>query len=96
MKDKDLSPTASSGEDDYMQLIHPKSIELALSIICQISPSPSGGSSTISTAQVSLHRTREEIMAMAKDKHERALVSQVVSPQDIGVSYDMIGVSDVF
>jgi len=42
-------------------------------------------------ARVSLHRTKEEITAMAKDKHERALISQVVSPQDIGVSYDMIG-----
>jgi SpoVK/Ycf46/Vps4 family AAA+-type ATPase len=37
------------------------------------------------------HRTREEISALAQDKHERALVSQVVSPQDIGVTYDMIG-----
>jgi hypothetical protein len=74
-----------------LQLIHPKSIESALSIICQISPSPGGSSSSIYTSQVALHRTREEIMAMAKDKHERALVSQVVSAQDIGVSYDMIG-----
>ena len=30
-------------------------------------------------------------MALAQDKHERALVSQVVSPQDIGVTYDMVG-----
>jgi SpoVK/Ycf46/Vps4 family AAA+-type ATPase len=30
-------------------------------------------------------------MALAQDKHERALVAQVVSPQDIGVTYDMIG-----
>ena len=30
-------------------------------------------------------------MALAQDKHERQLVSQVVSPQDIGVTYDMIG-----
>lgn len=37
------------------------------------------------------HRTHDEFMALAQDKHERALVSQVVSPQDIGVSYDMIG-----
>ncbi|EEC51888.1 predicted protein, partial [Phaeodactylum tricornutum CCAP 1055/1] len=28
---------------------------------------------------------------LAQDKHERALISQVVSPQDIGVTYDMIG-----
>jgi SpoVK/Ycf46/Vps4 family AAA+-type ATPase len=30
-------------------------------------------------------------MALAQDKHERALVSQVVSPQDIGVTWDMVG-----
>lgn len=30
-------------------------------------------------------------MALAQDKHERALISQVASPQDIGVTYDMIG-----
>jgi SpoVK/Ycf46/Vps4 family AAA+-type ATPase len=42
------------------------------------------------------HRTKEEIAALAQDKHERALLSQVVSPQDIGVTYDMIGgLSDV-
>jgi SpoVK/Ycf46/Vps4 family AAA+-type ATPase len=38
-----------------------------------------------------VHRTREEISELAQDKHERALVSQVVLPQDIGVNYDMIG-----
>merc|ERR1712070_444864 len=29
--------------------------------------------------------------ALAKDKHERALVPNVISPQDIGVSYENIG-----
>lgn len=38
-----------------------------------------------------VHRSRDEISELAQDKHERALVSQVVSPQDIGVNYDMIG-----
>lgn len=28
---------------------------------------------------------------MVQDKHEKALLSQVVCPQDIGISYDMIG-----
>lgn len=30
-------------------------------------------------------------MALAQDKHERALVPNCVSPRDIGVTYDMIG-----
>ena len=30
-------------------------------------------------------------MALAQDKHERALIPNCVSPQDIGVTYDMIG-----
>jgi SpoVK/Ycf46/Vps4 family AAA+-type ATPase len=61
---------------------------------CRLSPSPSGGLSVSSAP--SSHRSKEEIGALAQDKHERALVSQVVSPQDIGVTYDMIGgLSDV-
>merc|ERR1712224_1149667 len=72
-----------------IQYIHPSSLETALSMKCQLSSSPSGGLS-LSNAQVS-HRSKDEIMALAQDKHERALISQVVSPQDIGVTYDMIG-----
>jgi SpoVK/Ycf46/Vps4 family AAA+-type ATPase len=30
-------------------------------------------------------------MALAEDKHERALIPNCVMPQDIGVTYDMIG-----
>ena len=77
-----------------VQYIHPSSLESAMSMKCHISPSPSGGLS-LSSSPAS-HRTREEISGLAQDKHERALVSQVVSPQDIGVTYDMIGgLSDV-
>jgi SpoVK/Ycf46/Vps4 family AAA+-type ATPase len=72
------------------QFIHPSSLETALSMKCKLSPSPSGGLSAVSSTPVS-HRSKEEITALAQDKHERALVSQVVSPQDIGVTYDMIG-----
>lgn len=36
-------------------------------------------------------RSKEEISNIAMDKHERALVSNVISPQDIGVTYEMIG-----
>jgi hypothetical protein len=77
-----------------LQYIHPSSLETALSIRCHLSPSPSGGLSVSSATAA--HRSKDEIMALAQDKHERALVSQVVSPQDIGVTYDMIGgLSDV-
>jgi len=77
-----------------VQYLHPSSLEAALSSVCSISPSPAGGLSVASTP--AYHRSREEISALAQDKHERTLVSQVVSPQDIGVTYDMIGgLSDV-
>ena len=72
-----------------VRFLHPSSIETAINMVCRISPSPSGGL-TVSSVDAS-HRTREEIAALAQDKHERAPVSQVVSPQDIGVTYDMIG-----
>mmetsp|Transcript_19209 Transcript_19209/g.44592 ORF Transcript_19209/g.44592 Transcript_19209/m.44592 type:complete len:1482 (+) Transcript_19209:146-4591(+) len=78
-----------SNDSLSIQYIHPSSLETALSMKCQLSPSPSGGLS-LSNTQAS-HRTKDEILALAQDKHERALVSQVVSPQDIGVTYDMVG-----
>lgn len=85
---------ASRTKNKRMQYLHPSSLETALSMKCRLSPSPSGGLS-VSSAPVS-HRSKEEIAALAQDKHERALVNQVVSPQDIGVTYDMIGgLSDV-
>lgn len=80
--------SSSDGSVDH-HFIHPSSIEASINMVCKISPSPSGGLSVASSTPS--HRTRDEIMALAQDKHERALVSQVVSPQDIGVTYDMIG-----
>jgi len=83
-------PKSLNGKTSKIHYIHPKSIEKAMSSICRISPSPTGAS-VFGMPQSITHRTKEEINEMAQDKHERALVSQVVSPQDIGVSYDMIG-----
>ena len=54
-----------------------------------MSVSASGGL-TVSSSRAA-QRSKEEIQALAQDKHERALISQVASPQDIGVTYDMIG-----
>lgn len=36
-------------------------------------------------------RSKEDVSALAVDKHEKALVANVIAPQDIGVTYDMIG-----
>lgn len=84
----DMSATGTKRKSDK-KFLHPSSLESALSLVSRISPSPAGGLS-VSTSSAS-HRSREDIAALAQDKHERALISQVVSPQDIGVTYDMIG-----
>lgn len=78
-----------SGAAPPVQFIHPSSFESALASVSRITPS-SGGGLSLTTAPMP-HRSKDEIAALAQDKHERALVSQVVSPQDIGVTYDMIG-----
>mmetsp|Transcript_44052 Transcript_44052/g.76789 ORF Transcript_44052/g.76789 Transcript_44052/m.76789 type:complete len:959 (-) Transcript_44052:35-2911(-) len=36
-------------------------------------------------------RKIDDILSMVTDKHEKSLVGNVISPQDIGVTYDMIG-----
>lgn len=36
-------------------------------------------------------RSISDILALVTDKHEKSLVGNVISPQDIGVTYDMIG-----
>jgi ATPase family AAA domain-containing protein 1 len=89
-----ISVQGSKAKKPGLQYIHPSSLEAALAMKCNLSPSPSGGLSVTSSQPA--HRSRDDIMALVQDKHERALVSQVVTPQDIGVTYDMIGgLSDV-
>lgn len=36
-------------------------------------------------------RSKQDISTLVTDKHERSLIGNVISPQDIGVTYDMIG-----
>jgi hypothetical protein len=36
-------------------------------------------------------RSKDEITSLVTDKHEKSLIGNVISPQDIGVTYDMIG-----
>jgi SpoVK/Ycf46/Vps4 family AAA+-type ATPase len=38
-----------------------------------------------------LLRTKDDVLNVITDKQERSLVPNIVFPQDIGVSYDMIG-----
>lgn len=74
-----------------IRFLHPTNVELALSHICGVSPSSgSHGAPSVSSTMAS-HRSKEDLMALAQDKHERALIPNCVSPQDIGVTYDMIG-----
>jgi len=95
-KDKTLAnfllDADESKPDVTTQFIHPHSLESALSLICGVSPSPgSHSSASSSSGALASHRTKEDLMALAQDKHERALIPNCVTPQDIGVTYDMIG-----
>jgi SpoVK/Ycf46/Vps4 family AAA+-type ATPase len=97
----DQSTAASRSENDNDSLfaqaegyatISPSAIEAALNIVCRITAAPgcadgfdgSGSSGGIA-------RSREEIAALAQDKHEKALTGNVVSSNDIGITYSMIG-----
>jgi len=66
--------------------LQPLSLELALATVCQLA-TPS--LSALSGGPVS--RDRSEVTSLATDKHERALISNVIAPHDIGVTYSMIG-----
>ena len=101
--DKSLVNFLQDGDDsvadnEMEQIIHPNSLESALSLICGVNASPGsqGSSTSASSGVMASHRSKEDLTALAQDKHERALIPNCVSPQDIGVSYDMIGgLSDV-
>jgi len=87
-----LDDTIETKPDITTQFIHPHSLESALSLISGVSPSPgSQSSASSSSGALASHRTKEDLMALAQDKHERALIPNCVTPQDIGVTYDMIG-----
>ena len=55
----------SDDDDGKRQFIHPSSIESALSLVCRISPSPTGGLS-LANAPAS-HRSRDDIAALAQE-----------------------------
>ncbi|MAD26123.1 MAG: hypothetical protein CMO44_18355 [Verrucomicrobiales bacterium] len=73
--------------------MHPESVEAAINLVCGIAAAPgsSRGVDNINILTKQVMRTKEEIAALAEDKHEKALISQVVNAGEIGVTYDMIG-----
>lgn len=95
--DKSLVNFLQDGDDSVADnemeqiKIHPNSLESALSLICGVNASPGSQGSSASSGVMASHRSKEDLTALAQDKHERALIPNCVSPQDIGVSYDMIG-----
>ena len=46
---------------------------------------------TATTSSSNHHMSKEDLMNMAADKHERALVNNIIFPEQIGISYDQIG-----
>ncbi len=79
-------PSSSKDQDDDSNnnlYLTPFSIEMAFTAVCKAYvPRPGQPSS----------RSREEVSALAQnDRHEQALVANVILPRDIGVTYDMIG-----
>ncbi len=79
----EMSSSCSSIEEDNSLCLSPFSIETAFTAVCKAYiPRPGQPSS----------RSREEVSALAQnDRHEQALVTNVILPRDIGVTYDMIG-----
>jgi len=70
--------------DDRPLSLSRMSMELAIAAVCETAlPSSLTG--------VPVSRTTEQVAGLAKDKHERALVPNVIAPQDIGISYSQIG-----
>jgi len=60
------------------------SLELALATVCK-------SSLPASLTGVPVSRTPEQLSNLAQDKYERALLPNVIAPQDIGISYAQIG-----
>lgn len=84
-----LDQEVSQSNMSQKQLVSTETIELshwaldsAISAVLKV-PSPRLGKPVV--------RSKDQISELAIDKHEKALVANVISPQDISVTYDMIG-----
>ncbi len=72
-----------SMEENGSLYLSPSSIEMAFTAVCKAYV-PRPGQPP--------RRSREEVSALAQnDRHEQALVANVILPSDIGITYDMIG-----
>uniref|UniRef100_A0A0G4H7E7 AAA+ ATPase domain-containing protein n=1 Tax=Chromera velia CCMP2878 TaxID=1169474 RepID=A0A0G4H7E7_9ALVE len=78
-----LLVSADEADDDVCAL-SAESLEEALADVLR----ESGGTGGVGESVV---RTRAEVASLAANKHEKALVASVVTPQDLGVNYDEIG-----
>ena len=73
---------ALAADEEGFAVVSGGALETALRLVLRAAGAASG---------LPAGRSREELAALAADKHERALVSNVISPADIGVTYEMIG-----
>lgn len=89
----DFSP---SFEDiDVSIKLSPWALDSAIMTITK-APNPKTNGPSQSWGQSSSALSKTELNTLVTDKHERSLLSNVMFPSDIGVSYDMIGgLSDV-
>ena len=63
-------------EDGAFHLVSLEALETGLAMVCKASVPRPG---------TPVSRTKEEVTALAQNRHEHALVSNVISPADIGV-----------
>ncbi len=78
-----ITTSTSSTSTNRAQIILSQwALDTAFSTILKL-PTPRMGRPAV--------RKIDEILSMVTDKHEKSLVGNVISPQDIGVTYDMIG-----
>lgn len=73
---------------DVLKKISAWALEISIGNVLK---SASGQTTLFAQSPLAALRSKEDVMNIVTDKHERALVSNIIFPQDIGVSYDMIG-----
>lgn len=71
-----------STDDGPKVVLSQSALEAGLAMVCKTHVQRPG---------TPVSRTREEVTALAQNRHEHALVANVISPADIGVTYSMIG-----
>ena len=77
------STSGESGEGELVVTLRRSSLELGLAAACPHLPSRLPGA-------LAAARPKAAVAALAQDKHERALVPNVVAAEDVGVSYDQV------